>query len=270
MLPAAAAVTSPLMQLDWPRLFPSGDFGFHMGLRPGEAPAFFSATAENGALLAERGRWLDEAPGDYAALLPEGADLFAEAAEFAATWGAEAGGDLIALGRAWEPDFVLLDSALRVLGGVVCFPSAWALPEKLGRTLDQTHGPVPGLNAALAPRIHAALGKLAPGAAWERENWGLARDADRNHHPARARRRLDETITVGEVWLRVERQCLVRMARTGGLLFGIRLVLLPLAAVLAQPDAVDGLRRGLESMADDVAEYKGLARARSTVLAWLR
>ena len=258
------------MQLDWPRLFPSGDFRFHMGLRPGEARAFFAATAENDELLAERGRWLDAAPADYAGLLEDGADLLAEAAELAATWGVETGGDLIALGRAWEPDFVLLDSELRVRGGVVCFPSAWALPEKLGRTLVETHGPVPGLNAALAPRIHAALGKLAPGAAWERENWGLARDADRNHHPARPRRRLDESITVGEVWLRVERQCLFRMPRTGGLLFGIRLVLLPLADVLAQPDAADGLRRGLESMPEDVAEYKGVARARATLLEWLR
>ena len=258
------------MQLDWSRLFPSGEFRFHMGLRPGDAPAFFVGTAEGCELLAERGRWLDAAPGDYAGLLPDGADLLGEAAELAAKWGVETGGALNDLGRVWEPDFVLLNSELRVLGGVVCFPSAWALPEKLGRTLDETHGPVPGLNAALAPRIHAALGKLAPGAAWERENWGLARDAERNHHPARPRRRLDESISVGEVWLRVERQCLVRMPRTGGLLFGIRLVILPLAEVLAQSEAAAGLRRGLESMPEDMAKYKGVARARATLLEWLR
>ena len=263
------AATSSRMQLDWQRLFPSGDYRFHLGLRPGDARAFFSASAENAALLAERGRWLDAAPADYAQLLPYGAELLEDAAGLAAEFGVQTGGGLIELGRAWEPDFVLLSGEMRVVGGVVCFPSAWALPEKLGRTLDETHGPVPGLNAALAPRIHAALAKLAPGAAWERENWGLARDAERNHHPARPRRRLDESITRDEVWLRVERQCLARLPRTGGLLFGIRLVIVPLGIVLAQPEAADGLRRSLESMPEEMAVYKGLARARSTVLSWI-
>jgi len=128
---------------------------------------------------------------------------------------------------------------------------------------------VPGLNAAVGARIDMALARLAPGAALERENWGLARDAERNHHPSRPRRRLDETITPEEVWLRVERQCLVKLPRTGGVLFGIRLVLLKFAQVLADPAAADGLRRALTSMPAEVAAYKGLAQARAALLGWL-
>ena len=262
------------MPLDWPRLFPPGEYGFHMGLRAGDAREFFAPGEDHTALLAERAHWLDAAPDDYAQLLPEGGPLLAEAAALAAAWGTPNAGDLPALGRTWEPDFVLLSAdengAWRVRGGVVCFPSAWALPEKLGRTLAETHAPVPTLNATLAARIDTALARLAPGAAWERENWGLARDAERNHHPARPRLRLDETITLEEVWLRVERQCLLKMPRTGGLLFGIRLIILPLAEVLANAEARAGLRRALESMPEEVAIYKGLARARATVLDWLR
>jgi hypothetical protein len=244
-----------------------------MGLRAGDARVFFSATGNRAELLAERGRWLDEDPEEYAAASSEGLALVEEAAVLAAEWGMPAAADVIALGRVYEPDFVLLQASegggFRVVAGAVCFPTAWALRDKLGRSLAETHGPVPGLNAAIGARIDMALSRLAPGAAWERENWGLARDAERNHHPTRPRQRLDETITPQEVWLRVERQCLVKLPRTGGVLFGIRLVLLPFAQVLAEPAAADGLRRALASMPREVAAYKGLAQARPKLLGWL-
>ena len=37
----------------------------------------------------------------------------------------------------------------RLQAGAVVFPSSWALEEKLGRTMDEIHGIVPGLNPAL-------------------------------------------------------------------------------------------------------------------------
>ncbi len=244
-----------------------------MSLRAGDARAFFAATNENAELLAERRQWLDAAPEECALALPEGAALVAEAAELAAEWGMPAAAEVGALGRVWEPDFVLLrpgeGGGFRVVAGAVCFPTAWALGEKLGHSLTETHEPVPGLNAALGARIDLALARLAPGTAWERENWGLARDGERNHHTARPRRRLDETITREEVWLRVEQQCLLKLARTGGVLFGIRLVITPLAQVLKEPAGVEGLRRALASMPEEVAVYKGLASARASLLAWL-
>jgi hypothetical protein len=244
-----------------------------MGLRAGDARVFFAATEDGVELLAERGHWLNEEPEKYVAALPEGLALVEEAAELAAVWGMPAVADVGALGRAWEPDFVLLrageEGGFRVVAGAVCFPTAWALREKLGHSLAETHGPVPGLNAAIGARIDMALARLAPGAAWERENWGLTRDAERNHHPMRPHRRLDETIAPGEVWLRVERQCLMKLPRTGGVLFGIRLVIMPFAQALAEPAAAEGLRRALGSMPDEVAEYKGLAQARATLLGWL-
>src|SRR5258707_415840 len=97
------------MPLDWSRLFPSGEYGFHMGLRTGDARAFFAATDARAELLAERGRWLDVDAEKYAAMLPEGAELVAEGTELAVDWGMPAAAvDVVALGRMWEPDFVLL------------------------------------------------------------------------------------------------------------------------------------------------------------------
>jgi hypothetical protein len=110
----------------------------------------------------------------------------------------------------WEPDFVLLsvgDEGLTVQGGVVCFPSSWALREKLGRTLDFTHSVVPDLNAQLAPRIHKALAQLRTGAAWERENWGLSRmPSETTSWDARAGA-WTQASRPNEVWLRSSARC---------------------------------------------------------------
>ena len=263
------------MSQDWSRLFASTDFRWRMGLRTGDAHSFFAPTSENAELLTERGRLLDESPADYAMLLDAGIPLLEEMRPFVVACGAlDATREysLEALGRALEPDFVLLLPSVNgplVVGGVVCFPSSWALPEKIGRTLEETHGPVPALNPQLGERIRTALDRLAPGLAWERENWGLARDGNRNHNPHRPRKRLDETVVPDELWLRVENQVLYRLPQTGGILFGIRLEITPWHELIQSEGAIAGLRRGLETMPDEIASYKGVATARQRILKWI-
>jgi len=264
----------------WSRLFPAGEFRWSIGLRPGDARAFFASTAEHQEILVERARWLDETPGECALLTEGGVPLLSEVLALGSEWGsanvAESDGLHVAvlqrLGRAWEPDFVLLshkEDQLTVEGGVVCFPSSWSLREKLGHSLDFTHSIVPDLNTQLAPRIRQALSQLAPGAAWERENWGLSRDAERNHFIGRPLRRLDASVTPEEVWLRIERQVLVKMPSTGGILFGIRLEIAPWLEVVSDPEAVESLKRALSSMPAEAAHYKGIHEARDVILRWL-
>ncbi|MEQ1851968.1 MAG: DUF3445 domain-containing protein [Chthoniobacteraceae bacterium] len=256
---------------DWERLFPSTPHRWQMGLRPAEAPAFFAREPDAAAVLAERARWLDASPGEYAALLDEAAEPLAETARFAGEWGAACGnGDLLAaLGRTWEPDFALMvpgeDGIFRLAGGVVCFPSSWALREKLGRPMNEIHAPVPGLNPALARQIDTFLDRLAPGAAWARDNWSLSRDAELNHHPSRKRPRLDATITAVDVWLRIERQLLFKLPETRAVLFGIRVDVHPLASLT--PPALAGLAHAVQTMEPAALAYKGLAAARDALLA---
>lgn len=263
------------MTHDWSRLFSATAFRWNMGLRAGDASRFFASTAANEEILAERRQLLDEAPGDYAALTEQGRPLVERMRVFAAEAGAivePRDHTLEALGRVLEPDFVLLlpsEKGPLVAGGVVCFPSSWSLHEKLGRTLDETHSPIPVLNEQLAERIRTVLNRLPPDVAWERDNWGLSRDGNRNHHPRRPRQRLDETVTPDELWLRVEHQILLRLPESDGILFGIRLELTPWRELAGDPEARSGLRRGLETMPDEIAGYKGLLSARPTILRWL-
>ena len=178
------------------------------------------------------------------------------------------------LGIAWEPDWVVLntddDGSFRLAAGAVCFPSSWALREKLGARMSEIHAPVPGLNAALGRQIDTFLARIKPGQVWERENWGLSPNDELNHHPARHRPALDASSRLDSTWLRVEHQLLARLTRTGGLFFAIRLSHHRLSDFARRPAIAMALAGVLESMPDEVAHYKGLDHANPSLVRQLR
>ena len=259
-------------------LFSPTAYRFRVGVRPGDGSAFFAPTAGHDAILAERRRWLGEDPRHYAQVTEAGRPLLEAFHHQVSTWAhaGEPAADCSALGAVLEPDFLLLavDPAgdFRLQGGALCFPTSWALEEKLGATVEWIHGVVPGLNTALGPAITRVLSGLAERGPLERLNWGLAATAERNLHPALARPRLQADCVPESVWLRVEHQLLAPLAVPGssGVLFALRIELVPLTTVLADPGTRHGFARALATMPDDVAAYKGLAAARSRLLAAAR
>ncbi|MBE2287105.1 MAG: DUF3445 domain-containing protein [Prosthecobacter sp.] len=258
---------------DWLRLLPDSDHRLQMSLRPGDARRFWAHSADAAAVLAERARWMTETPDRYLRVLPEGEEAVTEAIAFmraqqdrAACPPAQAAVEL-------EPDWIVLagdaERLYPVIGGAVIFPSRWALAEKIGRPLHEVHAPVPGLQSSLGTQISTFLQRLGPHAAWERENWGLSADPSLNHHPAITIRRLDADATLETTWLRLERQFLTRLPVTNALLFGIRVTNHRLDHLAALPAVATRLARALTTMADDVARYKGLHEARSSLISAL-
>lgn len=241
-------------------LFPPGDYALHMKFRRGSIEDFFRNRGD-GSVLAERARWIDSTAfcSDDAAL--------AEAEELAASLGIRAQG-IVELGKTWEPDLILLKD-MTMIGSAVCFPSSWAPEEKFGKPLEFIHGPVPGLNEKLGAPVRQFLERIKPGISWERINWGLSRSPELNQHPNRKLPRLDENVSLGEVWFRAEYQSLVALPKSGGVLFGIRLAIEPLSKLLGNPEMREGLARSLRTMPDAMARYKGLAAARSAILSML-
>jgi hypothetical protein len=260
-------------------LFPAGEFGFHMRFRRGEIPEFYRNSTQ-GEIIAERQKWLTHDAQKYAAALPESAPLLAEALEVASSLGihARAGSTpfetMIHLGAAWEPDLLLLQAPSAtsqpiLVAGCVCFPSSWALEEKIGRPLDAIHSPVPTLNEQFANPVQQFLARIKPGISWERINWGLSRSPELNQHPNRKLPRLDSTVSLEEVWFRAEYQSLISLPKTGGVLFGIRLVIEPLTRLRADPEFIAGLTRAIRTMPENIATYKGIAIARERLLTLL-
>jgi len=262
-------------------LFPDGDYRFQLRFERGEPAEFFAPSAKHPELVTERRQWLGSDPRTYAALLPSGEALLEEAIALASAWNgfvpsksATPWQTCLALGQFWETDYLLLkcdtDEEIRLYGGCLCFPSSWRLSDKIGKRIEFIHGPVPGLNQSIGQGIHKFLAALKPGTASLRHNWGLARSPELNHHPDRDLPRLDATVNADEVWLRVEHQALVALPKSGGILFGIRVVNHPLQEVKVDPIAAARLCRALETMPDEMARYKGLASARTRIVELLQ
>ena len=266
-------------------LFSDSDYRFHMRLRRGRVADFFAPSPRADEVLAERCAWLERNASAYTAFLPEADSAILEthrmltgmgvlAGEVMATESSEPCERMLNMGRCLEPDVLWLQrrgdsNDFHLVAGCVCFPSSWSLAEKIVKPLDVIHRPVPQLNQKLAAPIGQFLRRMEPGIAWCRENWGLSRSPELNHHPDRGLPRLDALVKLDEVWLRVERQALVALPQSGSVLFGIRIEVYALGEVSNEPAARDGLRRALVTMPSDVAEYKGLGLARSRIIGLL-
>ena len=268
--------------VDLSKIFPAEDFRLKMRFERGRPADFFARSARAEAVLEERRRWLKDAPEVYTAITDAGAPLLEEVLRLAAEWETlPSGGDVSPVHRLspieqcrwlserWETDFLLLqpdaDGVFRLHGGGLCFPSHWDLKTKMGRTVAEIHDPVPGLNDTLGKSIDGFLAKIRPGTSWERHNWGLSRSPELNQHPSRELARLDEKVTLEEVWWRLEDQSLVALPKSGGVLFGIRVTVHPLGEVRAHPAAREGLLQALQTMPEAMADYKGIGRARERI-----
>lgn len=261
-------------------LLPDEDYRFNLRFTRGVPAEFFAPTASHEELIAERRRWLRAEPDTYAAVLAGGEAMLNETLGLAREWNGFSKPEIVsarqaclALGEFWEADYLLLkrdaDAEIRLYGGCLCFPSSWRLSDKLGKPIEFIHGNVPGLNASIGPAVHKFLLGLKPGVAWLRHNWGLARDAELNHHPDLGLSALDATVCAEEVFLRVEHQALVALPKSEGILFGIRVENHPLTEVAADPVARVGLRRAIGTMPEAMAVYKGIAAVRPMMLQML-
>jgi dimethylamine monooxygenase subunit A len=256
---------------------------FAFTLRGWKEPAaqFFTPSAEHGEILAERRRWLRDDPSRYLLHTPGSEGLLREALDLAHAFdsafippiNASPAEMLRTLGEHWEADFILCrrdpGGRMCMAAGAVCFPSHWAPETRLNLPVEALHDPVPGLNAAIGGQIHNLLDRLPSGYAWLRLNWGLSASPERNQHPSRSLPRLTKNTPIQSIWLRMEHQALVRLPRTQGILFGIRLLSCSLQALPDQPKAAHSVAGQLRSMPEAVRVYKGIQDVANQVADWL-
>src|SRR5436189_2735877 len=250
-------------------LFPDEDYRFSIRFERQPIAEFFRPTARHDGLMAQRRHWLENAPADHLALLPEALPLLHETLELTRSESgipetaglANSGLEFLkSIGAKLEPDLLFLkpndQKQIQLLAGCVCFPSTWNLAEKIGHPIEFIHGVVPGLNPTLGTQIQSFLSKLRPGIAWLRANWGLSRSPELNQHPHRNLPRLDSQVRLDEVWLRIEHQALVSLPHSGGMLFGIRIAVHPLPAIREDRFITERLIRALKTMPEPMAQYK--------------
>lgn len=136
--------------------------------------------------------------------------------------------------------------------GVVCAPTYWSLPERIGLDLGGLHGPVPGGDPGLSSRIGRIFSGLQPGRILERFNWTV-QAGDARHTPERPSA---VGADVHSLHLRVERQTIRKLPQTRAVLFTIRSVMDPLLPILARADWRDAFEDAWIGTAPEVRGYK--------------
>ena len=142
------------------------------------------------------------------------------------------------------------DDAYRLTAACVCSPSYWRLAEKIGRTLDGIHDPVPTLNDKLSVKMAQFFTRLPQAAVFERRNW-LMHTNPALYQPHSEAWHDVTSETVEQLVVRSERQTLRRLD-PDTVMFTIRVTCHPLTEVVSYPDAARDLLTALDSL--DAAE----------------
>ena len=138
--------------------------------------------------------------------------------------------------------------------------SFFTAEEVVGRSLAELHAPVTGFGERFLVRVQRIFDGLRPDLVLERRNWTVL-NSDALHTPASApiRARIGEVDPVqagAALNLRVERQTLRRLPRTGGTLFTIRVWLAPLDSLRKDPDRLTAFARAWRTATPALRAYK--------------
>ena len=183
------------------------------------------------------------------------------------------------IGRHVQEDLILMsqrDQELVLEAGQLCFPGNWSLMFDVGMPFATIHRPVPRLTEdGLADKIQRFLVRIEAGKPWTRLNWSLNVDVRLDTSPetfdewGHGRYEVTPEDAGTRVQLRVEEQNLVRLPQSQNLLFTIHTYLMPIAEVVENPAWGRRLYRVLESLPEDIVNYKGLAAYRMVLLDYL-
>jgi hypothetical protein len=182
---------------------------------------------------------------------------------------------LLTASRLVQEDLLLMrrgEQGWRLVAGSLCFPSTWVLAEKLGLAMHAIHGPVPGYAGKMADMIARIFDNLKVEQPVERLNWSIYSDARLRY--AQSKQDPLERFPPGQpvsdrAHIRVERQTLRRLPRSGDILFTVRVHVDPIAAFARDPrgrELARALCDQLAALNPAQLAYKGIVEARARLL----
>lgn len=111
---------------------------------------------------------------------------------------------------------------------IVCFPASWTLSEKIGHPLSGIHGPVEDYDGMMERRVQRVFDHLRDGRPVWRQN-ALIYDDPELFQPRRMDARRPKPSGAG--YLRSEKQVLLRLPKTGAVVFSIHTYVVAIQAL---------------------------------------
>jgi len=279
--PAEAASFSamPIPEQILPQLV-GDNFRHRLGIFPVEISNWLLRDAEFDLTVQLKKKLLATRRSEVVGLQPGGDEVAEEAAQLVSAW---AGVELASRGiDALVEASLLVADDLAVLqpikshdgseqlllnAAVVCCPSRWMLSEKMGHNMLAIHEPVAKYADHVGAAVDTYFQRLTVEKPVWRSNWII------QDHPALFQPQIPSgplVKTPDELWIRMERQTLRRLPKTGGILFTIRGYQQPLPEYLSRSTQIaQNIRTMLERLPDDVAQYKSVLKYRPIIMNWI-
>ena len=256
------------------------NFRHRLGTFPVEIANWFLRDAEFDLTVQLKKKLLATRRSEVVGLQPGGEDVAQEAAQLVSQW---AGVELSSTGiNALVDASLLVADDLAVLqpvksqdgseqlllnAAVVCCPSRWMLSEKMGHNMLAIHEPVAKYADHVGTAVDTYFQRLTVEKPVWRSNWII------QDHPALFQPQIPSgslVKTPDELWIRMERQTLRRLPKTGGILFTIRGYQQPLPEYLSRSKQIaQDTRTLVERLPDDVAQYKSVLKYRPAIMTWI-
>ncbi|KAF5117807.1 hypothetical protein DV495_003453 [Geotrichum candidum] len=180
-----------------------------------------------------------------------------------------------------EEDFLILifddkTEQYYLKSGSFAFPSGFDPAQKIDLSLKDIHGPVPLYKKTIEKAMDKFFRRLKIGEWVYRLNWGVQSHdelyaPDLNHAseeevlvPLNA-----DDVDFSDVFLRCEKQCLLRLPKTKALLFTIRTYVTPFTEIREEEDCLD-LCDAIDNLPDSLAQYKKSVEWGGAVKSYLR
>lgn len=150
---------------------------------------------------------------------------------------------LLTLGRLVQEDLCLMERQAQeyvLTGAILCFPASWSLDQKIGRPLTGIHDPVPVYDGDMARRVARLFEAIRPEQPLWRMNY-LTYDDFVLHQPRREGEKRPQPRD--HVYIRCERQCLLRLPVSRAVVFTIHTYVVDASTVT--PDELAALREAV-------------------------
>lgn len=185
------------------------------------------------------------------------------------------------VGRQVQEDLILIaGDSPKLVAGQLCFGNDWSLDEKLGLPFSQVHAPILPIVEPMMQATHKLIERLPIGKPLWRASWSVKvtdqLDMTSRHKPALLQLLADRipTLTpetIGEaLFIRIERQTLIRLPETGIILFCIHTYQNQLAHEATDRDRASRMASVFSTTPSAMLDYKGMSGFVPVLLKYLQ